>query len=858
MRLLSLLFILTILTPGLSHAQTILEIEEFGVGNVFRPGETIGVRMRITGDVDETTTGVLQWEIENADGDIAEFSRAVSIPARGGQTVVWLYGKLPPTSTAANMLDRDWGFRLFETDEGSRVQEIANARISPSMALTAPRPIEMNQDQILVIGPNSAGLSGYDSIAGMPGNPALNEVTITSVGVRPNQLPDSWQGLSPFSTVVWGGANDATYSPGELDGRRNVENALREWISRGGHLVIILPSNGDPWRLGRNETGLGDILDGLEPEVINGISLASLLPAVSVKPGLRVADKTISVTTFDPEKLPPEWMAQLAITPREVPSEFAQNLPKSLPMVWGIRRHLDLGAIDVVGIDVTDRDLQIQQSPRLPDTATFWRPILGRRATAPDGTTINSLIKEKKVVSTSSVQVNSLGSGLLITTQIGLGGAAAQGILSAMLLFGVYWLVAGPGGFAILRNFKLQRHAWLVFLATSMGFALLAWLGSRVLRENELQVKHVTVLSHIYSPQDDPTIPQVDLASSWFSASLPGYGTVDIRIGNEDDSNENTLEYFSPPPNGSGDRFPNSDRYQVPFESTYNYSVPARATSAEFLARFKGVPNSSEGAWSGTISVDPTNPVKVTRIPEERRISISGTLINSSGVDFDRVQIFQIHSLRTPNSTAPPNGPPIPVLMDELSNYGVFVTLSAPWIAGQSINLNSVLYPKGSRLERQQGEDSLGFGIRRAYVNPYNRSMGITLGDLASLGTNDQVNYLQMLGVFKALPPPIWLRATSNAMSADTVRFNRLLGRDIDRSRFFTESSLMIVAFANEVPSPVPMTIDGRIPSSSGRVMLQWIHPLRSADVMTDVRQLAQGPRWRTFNPPEEASTPRE
>ncbi len=856
MRGLSLLFILMILTPGVSQAQTILEIEEFGVGNAFRPGETIGVRMRITGDLDETTSGVLQWEIMNADGDIAEFSRNVSIPPRGGQTVVWLYGTLPPTSNATMMLDTDWGFRLFETDDGRRVRELANARLSPSMSLNTPRPVEMNQNQILVIGPNLAGLNGYEPIAGMGGNPALNEVTITSWGIRPNQLPDSWQGLSPFSTIVWASANDAEFSPGELDGRRDVENALREWISRGGHLVIILPGAGDPWRLGRNETGLGDLLEGLKPEVLDGVSLASVLPALSVKPGLRVPDKTISVTSFDPLTLPPKWSPQLAITPRAVTEDFPHTLPKTLPMVWGIRRQVDLGAIDLVGIDVTNRDLQIQQNPRLPDTSTFWKPILGQRATAPDGNLINSLIKEKRVVSTSSVQVNALGSGLLISTQIGLGGAAAQGILSAMLLFGVYWLVAGPGGFAILRNFKIQRHAWVIFLATSMGFALLAWLGSRVLRENELKIRHLTVLSHIYSPQDDPTQPQFDFASSWFSASLPGYGTVDIRIGQENDSAKNTLEYFSPPPNGSGDRFPNSDRYEIPFESTSNYLVPTRATSAEFYTQFKGVPNSSEGAWGGTISVDANDPLVVTRIPEERRITLKGSLTNDSGVDFVRVQIFQIHALRTPHSTAPPNGVPIPVLMDQLPNYGIFVTLDRPWLAGQSIDLSKILYPKGPRLERQQGNDSLESGIRRAYVTPYNRSMGILLGDLSSLGALDQSNYLQMLGLFNTLPPPTWLRNSSNAQSADTVRFNRLLGSEIDRSRFFTEPTLMVIAFAQNAPSPVPISIDGRMPASSGRVMLQWIHPLPSDDVMSDVRQLARGPRWQNFKTPEDATTP--
>jgi hypothetical protein len=196
--------------------------------------------------------------------------------------------------------------------------------------------------------------------------------------------------------------------------------------------------------------------------------------------------------------------------------------------------------------------------------------------------------------------------------------------------------------------------------------------------------------------------------------------------------------------------------------------------------------------------------------------------------------------------------------MDQLPNYGIFVSLARPWLAGESIDLGEALYPKGPRLERQLGNDSLESAIRRTYVHPYIRSMGMSLSDLSSMGAFDQFNYLQMLGLFKTLPPPTWLRTSSNAQSADTVRFNRLLGSEIDRSRFFTEPTLMVVAFANNVPSPVPMSIDGRTPTSSGKVMLQWIHPLRSEDVMTDVRLLARGPRWLNVKTSEDTTTPSE
>jgi hypothetical protein len=434
----------------------------------------------------------------------------------------------------------------------------------------------------------------------------------------------------------------------------------------------------------------------------------------------------------------------------------------------------------------------------------------------------------------------------LVSSQIGLGGAAAQGLLAAMGLFAVYWLVAGPGGYAILRNFKLQRHAWLVFVATAAGFAVLAWLGSRMLRQDDRGIRHLTVLSHLYDPADtSATTPQFDLALTWFSAPLPGYGMVEVGIGDSEGPTGNLLNHFSPPPSGSRDKFPDSDHYTVPFNSRARYAVPARSTSAEFSGHFYGVPASTGDQWSATIRVGDTNPISIVRDPVAGTIRLQGTLINASGVTFDRVHIIQIHPLRTPAPRALEREPGLPIVTDELPNYGVFVDLGSAWSPNQVLDLGTILYPNGPVSERSRGTNALGAAIQRSYVDPYAKAQGWgAMSEVGSMGMDDQLRYLSMLGLFGALPPPIW-HIPKEGQQPETVRFHRMLGWSIDQTRRFGEACLLVVAFADNVPCPLPITVDGERPASIGRVMLQWIHPLHSASMKEDIDALAAGAVWQ-------------
>ena len=65
-------------------------------------------------------------------------------------------------------------------------------------------------------------------------------------GLSLGRLPDRWQGLAGLDALVWtpdrGGdpADPLAVSGAQL-------GALREWVYRGGHLVVMLPQVGQTW-----------------------------------------------------------------------------------------------------------------------------------------------------------------------------------------------------------------------------------------------------------------------------------------------------------------------------------------------------------------------------------------------------------------------------------------------------------------------------------------------------------------------------------------------------------------------------------------------------------------------------------
>ena len=841
--IIALLLAITLVTDQ-GVAQTEITFETFGIGNAYRPGGPIAARVRLTSDLDEPAPGLLEWEIPNPDGDRQINQRTIEIPGRGASTTTWLIGDLPSRIDPLAVSADPWMVRLFEYRDGRRIREIASARLAPSVC--AARPIEQGAGMAVVIGPNEAGLSGYGQIPGRDDRPGLNEYLDVVPNVEPPDLPDSWPGYQQADLIVWT-ANESRFQPGTLGTRLVIEGALRGWLERGGHLVIVLPRSGDPWRLEKGDGVLNDLLEGIAPITVTDYPLQQALPALASAPGLRDPERTITLHHFDPDRLPPVWrpLAGFRPTPppfdpnsvqipEDAPPAIAEQMietargmvPPAAPVIHAIRRDVGQGTLDVVGIDPSDPDIRIQQPQGLPATWVFWNPILGRRTFTAPASVVDALASKRELV--TSIGTTALGNGRLISRQIAQQGSAQSGLLLALALFGGYWLLAGPLGFAILGRLGRRRQAWLAFTGTSVLAAVLGWFVGEFAVVVESPVRHLTVLRHRYADESAAADTPFDLATCWFSARLDGYGTVDVRVGDPLSGDAATggldlLRHYSPPPNGFDSGFVDSARYEVDSRRRHEIAAPARATSAEFVTNWRGRPMATGDAWRSTISVAPDDPVSLTMIDRDL-VEVTGTLVNGTGLELTDILVVLVAPLRLAPLPLDDSGlPGIRGSRERVTtqppNLGGMVAVAIDsWSPGTPLPLGGQGGCFGSiRRVPQFGRNSLGYELDNRF-----QSLEGSLDPLTAGGNVDPIVELQALSLYHGLEPPPIVQ-TSDAARRGSRKI-RLLGRDLDLSRHLSEPGIIVLAVANEAPCPVPIQLDGEPIASEGTVLLQWIH----------------------------------
>ena len=80
------------------NADVIIELDKFGVGGTYRAGDIASIRLLVTSMLDEPTPCWVQWEVPNAEGDIAEYGRSVTL-SPGVPAPVWLYAPIEPLTS---------------------------------------------------------------------------------------------------------------------------------------------------------------------------------------------------------------------------------------------------------------------------------------------------------------------------------------------------------------------------------------------------------------------------------------------------------------------------------------------------------------------------------------------------------------------------------------------------------------------------------------------------------------------------------------------------------------------------------------------------------------------------------------
>lgn len=792
-----------------------VRVGRFGVANAARVGDWCGVLVEVQDSAPKIRNVVVRMSIRDADGDITNVQR-VAIPNPGRWEGVWLYTRLPfsieanasVTFTAHEAIERSGGTTADALGEGV-IGDLGTGAIgqaNPQSRFSAGRVLGRTEfpvnrflpsfvSTLAVVGDRAAGLEQYPNAR--LGNAAAFEVPppdgheLIEVmrGIKVLELPDRWMGWAQFPVIAW--TSGSMEQPSAMS--ESQAEAIRQWVRRGGHLVIVLPSVGQGW-LGTSAVAnpLADIMPTVDVRREEGVNLDSLRHLFTINREVQLP-KSSTVQYLIPNSNTDQYSA--------------------MPMLNGengeavvVRRLVGTGAVTVVGLDVT--------SPSLTDVGNamqanvFWGRILGKRMPTP---TRAEIMQKENSKQPYTQRANGTDLDDYIQNGINLSAKSAAGLLLAFVVFLLYWLIAGPLGYFGLKAKGKKQHSWLAFVGATIAFTAIAWGGANLLKGRSVTIRHVTLLEHVYG-QSNPR------ARSWTNVYFPTYGDVQIRVptsgGGALGQGVNLVSAWESPNNQrSLTPFPDARGYTVDARNPSAFAVPMRSTSKQFQIDWAGALPPS---WKMPLPESLQNPdgspvrfgseIRLTDRPEpvklgERKWELEGRLTHGLPVALQDVVVFLNFGLRQR-----------PTLASLAFSDTYVYTVPGSWKAGDVLDLSKV-FPatigKGAELN-----DWLE-------TRPSLSMRGITsMGQFSTPELVENLDNAMFLGAF-----PV----KELAGSAAWIRSNTT--HTYDLSRWFTQPCVMICARMPDVACPIEIMIDGDqaptdVGHNSGLVLLKWVFPL--------------------------------
>ena len=190
---------------------------------------------------------MLRLAFKDEDGDETQYDRVVTATP-GSLQSFWLYCWIP--YRGANLEYELKAYQAIDsgnTDVGQFGFRVG--RLLGTLPIYNPQIQPATVSIAAVVGKNQLGIDQYGYVVNSRlAMPYGHELTRTSPGLGVENLPDRWQGLVSMDTLIWSNTETAASSPGRLSPEK--ARAIRTWVERGGHLVLVLPSSGDPWYSG--------------------------------------------------------------------------------------------------------------------------------------------------------------------------------------------------------------------------------------------------------------------------------------------------------------------------------------------------------------------------------------------------------------------------------------------------------------------------------------------------------------------------------------------------------------------------------------------------------------------------------
>lgn len=789
-----------------------LTIQSVGLGGAARIGDWFGVRVRVRDLGTASREVVIRLQFPDQDGDDAQMDRVITTTP-GATGTYWVYARAPYWAGDVRSVTVSAYLAIPVDTEGpddgrprfgSRVGRVLARdttpvtwveRWNPMMAVLGRRPMQLNQYAFAVAGAvqENAHLWHY--------------TTSVAPGLRVENLPDRWQGLAAIDVLVWGDSGSEESDPQDLANAPDTVDAIREWVSRGGHLVIVWPSIGSAWS-SRISNPLVDLLPAMQaPKRREGVDLRAYRDLLTGSAATSIPVDQI-VHTFEPATDAGPGEAVPIIQGRD---------GETLVM----RRIIGSGAVTVIGLDLrTER----MSAFGLPEVETFWNRVLGRRGRFLSD---SELTAEFGASGPTTIGNNRerLALDSDIAETIKREGESAAALLLAVLLFALYWVTAGPLGFALLKRNTIERHAWLGFVAAVGVFTAIAWSGASVLRPRKVDAEHVALVEQVHGQNLQRT-------RMWASVLIPRYGEAVIAVEDAPDpaapaaatptvSTSRSTHLLTPwegfDANQNGASFPDNRGYRIEAVSPDRALIPVRQTVKQVQVDWAGPPNLGLPRPVG--SVGDTAPPTITLVaPFSERpgdLRLAGRLTHDLPGPLRDVLILWISGQR--DVAGDPRGALL------ARGGGVRLDASTPWLPQQVIDLASITQLDRDGKPSSQGAISLDNQMN-SLIN-LGRPVGLGIGNTLPRGSLEDRLIAAMLMDNARPPNPDTTGIRSDANSV------RVATHGWDAGRWFTQPCVIVIGVLDTTdapagPTPAPLTVAGRPVESRGRTIVRWVYPL--------------------------------
>jgi hypothetical protein len=756
--------------------------DDVGFMGQIKPGLWNPIRLTIENPSATPMAVDCQWSLKDFDKDIVIASRHVTVPARRKQTV-WVYGCVPVTAMQTS--NPEWKIQVIESDTK---QVLAQKMIDTIRAPMADRRfIAMSGNSRLGLGDFSIDATGSSDTKLQVHH---HELTQLARGLEAANLPDRWYGYDTLDALILTPDIDPTRIPPE------VFAGMREWVKRGGHVVIVMPTVNESW----SQSAGKDFLPDAEMVRKEGMDLPKWLG--------------------DPKKQTNLKLEYYTFVPKNKSMGVLYKDDKQNAVV--VTRQMGFGAVTVLGINVTDGNLEALGLPN--GLYNIWHRVFGWRAPAYNKATLNSFTLEK-----SETKIKSRGDEFEIDTLlVSSSGAITASIqlyaMAAIVIFAAYWLIAGPVSYLVLRVRKKTYHSWLTFFGVVVVFSAGVWAVAWVSRPQNTLQSHVTFY-------DMDVAQKVVRCQSWAQVSCPDFARQEVSLApGERKDHTNTVAC----PGMNADKamargWVDVQTINIDAGAPNQQLVPFRSSAKLFQLRYfgraplPGQTNAADDPAGGNETTWPIPTGKVTAM----KAGLSGSLTHKLPDALTNVILVYCPGDDEPPVVWRPNNVswgPGDVL--NLSN----VTASTPmWL---------VRDPRGANWSNRQVSDIEGFlgGTLRSVFNglgqnPYQHNYGGHAPDEKTVQEPTKVSIVQAISFFDMLPPPEFMVKKAVDQNQNPV-FNEQGQADalvrgqcrlLDLSKLTTQPKLIVIGVMTSGGNPTPVMLGGRPVEGRGMTVVRYI-----------------------------------